>query len=151
MIPVSAGNKRKLNGFIHDESATGKTFYIEPVEVVELNNALRELEYAERREIVRLLTEFTDSLRPDAEPIAAAGEYLAEMDAVRAKARWALERANLSFRPTTVWSCAMRFIRCWPRRCAAKRKIWCRSICSSTRRGAYWSSLAPMRAASRCV
>ena len=84
VIPVSAGNKRKLNGFIHDESATGKTFYIEPVEVVELNNALRELEYAERREIVRLLTEFTDSLRPDAEPIAAAGEYLAEMDAVRA-------------------------------------------------------------------
>ena len=91
VIPVSAGNKRKLNGFIHDESATGKTFYIEPVEVVELNNALRELEYAERREIVRLLTEFTDSLRPDAEPIAAAGDYLAEMDAVRAKARWAID------------------------------------------------------------
>ena len=91
VIPVSAGNKRKLNGFIHDESATGKTFYIEPVEIVELNNQLRELEYAERREIVRLLTEFTDELRPDAEPIATAGEYLAEMDAVRAKARWAIE------------------------------------------------------------
>lgn len=91
VIPVSAGNKRKLNGFIHDESATGKTFYVEPVEVVELNNALKELEYAERREIVRLLTEFTESLRPDAEPIASAGEYLAEMDAVRAKARWAME------------------------------------------------------------
>lgn len=91
VIPVSAGNKRKLNGFIHDESATGKTFYVEPVEVVELNNALKELEYAERREIVRLLTEFTESLRPDAEPIASAGEYLSEMDAVRAKARWAIE------------------------------------------------------------
>ncbi len=91
VIPVSAGNKRKLNGFIHDESATGKTFYIEPVEIVELNNQLRELEYAERREIVRLLTEFTEELRPDAEPIASAGEYLAEMDAVRAKARWAIE------------------------------------------------------------
>ena len=91
VIPVSAGNKRKLNGFIHDESATGKTFYIEPVEVVELNNQLKELEYAERREIVRLLTEFTEELRPDAEPIASAGEYLAEMDAVRAKARWAIE------------------------------------------------------------
>ncbi len=91
VIPVSAGNKRKLNGFIHDESATGKTVYIEPVEVVELNNQLKELEYAERREIVRLLTEFTDSLRPDAEPIASAGEYLAEMDAVRAKARWAVD------------------------------------------------------------
>ena len=91
VIPVSAGNKRKLSGFIHDESATGKTFYIEPVEVVELNNQLRELEYAERREIVRLLTEFTEELRPDAEPIASAGEYLAEIDAVRAKARWAIE------------------------------------------------------------
>ena len=91
VIPVSAGNKRKLSGFIHDESATGKTFYIEPVEVVELNNQLRELEYAERREIVRLLTEFTEELRPDAEPIASAGEYLADIDAVRAKARWAIE------------------------------------------------------------
>ena len=91
VIPVSAGNKRKLNGFIHDESATGKTFYIEPVEIVELNNQLRELEYAERREIVRLLTEFTEELRPDAEPIAQAGVYLADMDAVRAKARWAIE------------------------------------------------------------
>ena len=91
VIPVSAANKRKLNGFIHDESATGRTFYIEPVEVVELNNQLKELEYAERREIVRLLTEFTEELRPDAEPISAAGEYLAEMDAVRAKSRWAIE------------------------------------------------------------
>ena len=91
VIPVSAGNKRKLNGFIHDESATGKTFYIEPVEVVELNNQLKELEYAERREVVRILTDFTESLMPDAEPIAAAGEYLAEMDAIRAKARWAIE------------------------------------------------------------
>ena len=97
VIPVSAGNKRKLSGFIHDESATGKTFYIEPVEVVELNNQLRELEYAERREIVRLLTEFTEELRPDAEPIASAGEYLAEIDAVRAKARWAIE--NLAGKP----------------------------------------------------
>ncbi|MBQ5830859.1 MAG: Smr/MutS family protein [Alistipes sp.] len=91
VIPVSAGNKRKLSGFIHDESATGKTFYVEPVEVVELNNQLKELEYAERREIVRLLTEFTEELRPDREPIAQASDYLAEMDAVRAKARWAIE------------------------------------------------------------
>ena len=91
VIPVSAANKRKLNGFIHDESATGKTFYVEPVEIVELNNQLKELEYAERREIVRLLTEFTEEIRPDAEPIAVAGEYLADVDALRAKARWAIE------------------------------------------------------------
>ena len=91
VIPVSAANKRKLNGFIHEEAATGKTFYVEPVEVVELNNQLKELEYAERREIVRLLTEFTEEIRPDAEPIAVAGEYLADIDAVRAKARWAID------------------------------------------------------------
>ena len=91
VIPVSASNKRKLNGFIHDESATGKTFYVEPVEVVEINNELRELEYAERREIVRILTEFTEGIRPDAELIAASGDYLAEMDMLRAKGRWASE------------------------------------------------------------
>ena len=91
VIPVSAANKRKLQGFIHDESATGRTFYVEPVEVVEINNELRELEYAERREIVRILTAFTDSVRPDAELIAASGDYLAEIDMLRAKGRWASE------------------------------------------------------------
>ena len=91
VIPVAAGNKRKLNGFIHDESATGKTFYVEPVEVVEINNELRELEYAERREIVRILTEFTESIRPDAGLIADSGDYLAEIDMLRAKGRWASE------------------------------------------------------------
>lgn len=91
VIPVAASNKRKLQGFIHDESATGKTFYIEPVEVVEINNELRELEYAERREVVRILTAFTESLRPSAEGMAASGEYLAQVDMIRAKARWASE------------------------------------------------------------
>ena len=91
VIPVSAANKRKLNGFIHDESATGKTFYVEPVEVVEINNELRELEYAERREIVRILSEFTDAIRPDAESIAVSGDYLARIDLLRAKGRWASE------------------------------------------------------------
>ncbi|MDE5622985.1 MAG: endonuclease MutS2, partial [Alistipes sp.] len=91
VIPVSASNKRKLTGFIHDASATGKTFYVEPVEVVELNNELRELQYAERREIVRILTEFTEEIRPDAELIADSGDYLADIDLLRAKGRWASE------------------------------------------------------------
>ena len=91
VIPVAASNKRKLQGFIHDESATGKTFYIEPVEVVEINNELRELEYAERREVVRILTAFTESLRPSAEGLSEAGDYLAQVDMIRAKARWASE------------------------------------------------------------
>ena len=89
VIPVAAANKRKLAGFIHDESATGRTFYIEPVEVVELNNELRELEYAEKREVVRLLTELTAVLRLDVEPISRMEEYLTHIDALRAKARWA--------------------------------------------------------------
>lgn len=89
VIPVPAANKRKINGFIHDESATGKTFYIEPVEIVEINNELKELEYAERREVVRILTDFTEKIRPDAPGIERAGEYLAAMDLIRAKARWA--------------------------------------------------------------
>lgn len=89
VIPVAAGNKRKINGFIHDGSATGKTFYVEPVEVVEINNELRELEYAERREIVRILTVFTESVRAQADAVDAAGDYLAQIDMLRAKARWA--------------------------------------------------------------
>lgn len=97
VIPVSAANKRKLQGFIHDESATGKTVYVEPVEVVEINNELKELEYAERREIVRILTLFTERLRPSAEELERAGDCLAEMDMVRAKARWAVQ--NMGGRP----------------------------------------------------
>ncbi|MDR1671392.1 MAG: Smr/MutS family protein [Alistipes sp.] len=97
VIPVAAGNKKKLPGFIHDESASGRTFYIEPVEIVEINNELKELEYAERRETVRILTTFTESLRPDLDGIAAAGVYLCEIDFIRAKARWAA--ANDAVRP----------------------------------------------------
>ncbi len=91
VIPVPAVHKRRVAGFIHDESATGKTFYIEPVEIVEINNELKELEYAERREVIKILTDFTDRIRPDADGIAEAGEYLALMDMIRAKARWAAE------------------------------------------------------------
>lgn len=90
VIPVAAANKKKIRGFIHDESATGRTFYIEPVEVVEINNELRELEYAERREIVNILTAFTDLIRPDLDEIARADDYLAEMDFIRAKGRFAV-------------------------------------------------------------
>ncbi len=97
VIPVAAMNKKKLPGFIHDESGSGKTFYIEPVEIVEINNELKELEYDERREIVRILTEFTDSIRPDLDGIAASGEYLTGIDLIRAKARWAV--ANDAVKP----------------------------------------------------
>ncbi|MBO5806347.1 MAG: Smr/MutS family protein [Tidjanibacter sp.] len=97
VIPVAAANKRKLRGFVHDESATGKTVYIEPVEVVEINNALKELEYAERREIIRLLTEFTESIRPYGGQMAESRRYLTGFDFLRAKARWAV--ANGAYKP----------------------------------------------------
>jgi DNA mismatch repair protein MutS2 len=89
VIPVAAGNKKKLPGFIAGESASGRTFFIEPVEIVDINNEIKELEYAERRETIRILTSFTSSLAPDLDGIAAAGEYLCEVDFIRAKARWA--------------------------------------------------------------
>ena len=91
VIPVAAANKRKLKGFVHDESATGKTVYIEPVEVVEINNALKELEYAARREEIRILTELATAIRPHCKELAESGEYLATFDMIRAKARWAVD------------------------------------------------------------
>jgi DNA mismatch repair protein MutS2 len=97
VIPVAAANKRKIAGFIHDESATGRTFYVEPVEVVELNNELRELEYAEKREVVRILTDLTALLRTQVEGLVRIEEYLTKIDAIRAKARWAI--ANNAVKP----------------------------------------------------
>lgn len=97
VIPVPAVNKRKVQGFIQDESSTGKTFYIEPVEVVELNNALKELLYEERREIVAILTAFTRKIRIDADSIDTQNMYASILDLLRAKARWALE--NDAVRP----------------------------------------------------
>lgn len=97
VIPVAAANKRKIAGFIHDESATGRTFYIEPVEVVELNNELRELEYEEKREVVRILTELTALLRAEVAGIERIEAYLTHIDVLRAKARWAI--ANGAVRP----------------------------------------------------
>ena len=91
VIPLLAANKRKIKGFIHDESATGKTVYLEPVEVVELNNEIRELEYAERREVVRILVEFADSIRPYLPDLLVAYDFLGTIDFIRAKALFAID------------------------------------------------------------
>ena len=91
VIPVAAANKRKLKGIVHDESATGKTVFIEPVEVVELNNEIRELEYEERREIVRILIELADSIRPYLPELLTAYDFMGEIDFIRAKALLAIE------------------------------------------------------------
>ena len=86
VIPVAPALKRKIRGIVHDESASGKTVFIEPAEVVEANNRIRELESDERREIIRILTEFSRQLRPSLGEILLSYEFLAEIDFVRAKA-----------------------------------------------------------------
>lgn len=89
VIPVAPMNKRKIPGIVHDESASGKTFYIEPAEVVEANNRLRELQMEERREMLRILVELADFLRPHAPDMLAAYDILAEFDFINAKAIFA--------------------------------------------------------------
>jgi DNA mismatch repair protein MutS2 len=89
MIPVATAFKRKIRGIVHDESASGKTVFIEPEAVVEANNRIRELEGDERREITRILIEFTNIVRPMTPEILQSYEFLAEIDFIRAKALFA--------------------------------------------------------------
>ncbi len=86
VIPVRAADKRALRGFIHDESATGQTVYIEPAEILETNNEIKELEYAERREINKILLAFTKILRPEIPNLTKAWHLLGLLDFIRAKA-----------------------------------------------------------------
>ncbi|MBR6597635.1 MAG: endonuclease MutS2 [Paludibacteraceae bacterium] len=92
VIPISPFFKKKLRGIVHDESATGKTVFIEPEVIVEANNKLRELEAEEQREIVRILTEFTtEILRPRTDELLFSVDYLSVVDFTRAKAQFALK------------------------------------------------------------
>lgn len=91
VIPVAPGLKRRIKGIVHDESATGKTVFIEPTEVVEANNKVRELEAAERREIIRILTVFSDEVRPHVQEILNSYQFLAQIDFIHAKAELATE------------------------------------------------------------
>ena len=86
VIPVKAGDKRAIRGFIHDESATGQTVYIEPAEIFDTSNEIKELEYAERREIHRILLAFTRLLRPYLSELRKAWHLLGKLDFIRAKA-----------------------------------------------------------------
>ena len=91
LIPVSAANKKRIAGFIYDESATGKTAYIEPAEVVELDNQIKELKFSEQREILRILLDFSEFLRPYIPDLLDAARYLGEIDFLMAKAQVALD------------------------------------------------------------
>ncbi len=111
VIPVSSAVKRRLNGIVHDESATGKTAYIEPAEVVEINNEIRELEYAEKREIVRILVEFSDDIRPYLDELMGLYDFLGTIDLIRAKARVAIQmdaiKPYLDETPQLLWEKAV--------------------------------------------
>ncbi|MBN2862223.1 MAG: endonuclease MutS2, partial [Bacteroidales bacterium] len=86
VIPVSAYGKRRIKGLIHDQSASGKTVFIEPEEIVEINNDIVELEYEEKREIVKILTLFADNIRPYIDDLKESNIFLGEIDFLRAKA-----------------------------------------------------------------
>lgn len=91
LIPVAASLKRKLPGIVFDESSTGKTAFVEPLEVIELNNQVRELHFEEQREIARILFEFTQYIRPYIDDLLFGGRYIGEIDFIRAKAQVALD------------------------------------------------------------
>lgn len=100
VIPVLAEHKRRIKGFIHGESGTGQTVYLEPTEVLEINNEVKELEYSEKREVIRILTEHTDLVRFELEHLAGIMQFLGLIDFIRAKARLAIDLE--AYKP--VWS-----------------------------------------------
>lgn len=107
VLPVAAMNKRRLPGIVHDESSTGKTYFIEPAEVVELNNEQRELEIDERREIIRILTRVADTIRPELPALGHTFGIMAQFDFIRAKAMFARSvggtMPRLVDRPLALW------------------------------------------------
>ena len=107
VLPVPPAYKRKIGGIVHDESATGKTVFIEPQQVVEANNRIRELEGEERRERIRILLEITALIRPNIPHILHTENYLGEVDFLRAKALFAIDLhaivPELSKRPMIDW------------------------------------------------
>ncbi len=109
VIPVAAEHKRKIKGFIHDESQTGQTVFLEPAEVFDANNEIRELEYEERREVYRILLALTDQVRPHLDDLKRAVNFLAQVDFIRAKAKLAIQLdavlpVKLHERPLMNWT-----------------------------------------------
>ncbi len=111
VIPVSAYDKRKIKGLIHDQSASGKTVFIEPEEIVEMNNDIVELEYEEKREIVRILTAFADNIRPYIDDLLETNRFLGDIDFLRAKAilgnRLKSIKPGLNSKPVIMWKKAI--------------------------------------------
>lgn len=107
VIPVPSAYKRRISGIVHDESATGKTSYIEPTEIIETNNEIRELELEEKREITKILRRFADDLRPYIDDLIPAYDFMAFVDFVRAKAVFSIRIDALvpvfGNRPEMLW------------------------------------------------
>lgn len=107
VIPIQAEHKRRLKGFILDESATGQTVFMEPAELLDANNEIRDLEHSEKREVVRILKELTDSFRVQLPALKNAYRFLSQMDFVRAKAKFSLDINGdlplLTDKPELVW------------------------------------------------
>ena len=91
LIPVGTSSKRKIQGFVHDVSASGKTAFVEPAEIIELENDISELHFEEAREIQRILLEFTEFLRPYLPELQAGAAFLGEVDFLMSKAQTALD------------------------------------------------------------
>ena len=91
VIPVLSENKRRVKGVVQDESATGHTVFIEPTEVIEVNNEIRELYYQERRAIIKILISLSDLIRPSIPTLLKANQFLGTIDFIRAKAKFAVE------------------------------------------------------------
>ena len=111
VIPVSSYDKRKIKGLIHDQSASGKTVFIEPEEIVEMNNDIVELEYEEKREIVRILTSFADDIRPYIDDLLESNIFLGDIDFLRSKAilgnRLRSVKPGINGRPVIMWKRAV--------------------------------------------
>ncbi|MDH4090020.1 MAG: Smr/MutS family protein [Cyclobacteriaceae bacterium] len=107
VIPIQSEHKRKLKGFILDESATGQTVFLEPTEMLDANNEIRDLEHAEKREAIRILRELTDSFRSEFPMLTIAFRFLAQIDFIRAKAKFSIEINSdypiIESRPEMVW------------------------------------------------
>ena len=107
VIPILAEHKRRLKGFILDESATGQTVFMEPAEMLEANNEIRDLEHAEKREVIRILKELTDMLRLQLPSLKHSFQFLSQVDFIRAKAKFALETQSdlpqLENKPELTW------------------------------------------------
>jgi len=107
VIPVNVYNKRKMQGLVHDQSASGKTVFIEPAEIVELNNDIFELEHEERREIVKILIAVSDILRPYIDDMFEAAKFLGTIDFIRAKALLGIKlgsvRPRITDKPHIKW------------------------------------------------